>query len=408
MNLQILYKAVTLNNCNCFSQSVSGGFTDAPTFREGGLVQPHCARRGFHGQCWLPVDVLVYFKPEVLQLKENWLLARFADYFKSVACSVCSFCTQSPVVRANMLLAVVQLEWVGFANTQTKEQGQTVGNMFSPNETGFCPHCKGWKVKPEPHKNSSPHTENMRRAEADIIRSLCVMDALCSVSSYCSGLALVSGGNYCSLNRSPFSFFYRTPSNVHGLLRFSLDSWWLQTEITGSVSSRADVCSGQHLKQREYVCSVGFFLFTDASAALIWPQLQWAPPWIPAAVTSHLIKTRLAHMFLWQVSSSLCTGEMHWICTPYGRSHPAEKAAILGSGNMWLHIWWWMLQSLACWSWQDFICTKMLFNAKRFDCDRFGFIFLHFPSYWFLFPSLAESWWNLAQMQRRALSPNPV
>lgn len=42
-----------------------------------------------------------------------------------------------------MLLAVVQLEWVGFANTQTKEQGQTVGNMFSPNETGFCPHCKG-------------------------------------------------------------------------------------------------------------------------------------------------------------------------------------------------------------------------------------------------------------------------
>lgn len=157
-----------------------------------------------------------------------------------------------------MLLAVVQLEWVGSANTQTKEQGQTVGNMFSPNEAVFCPHCKGWKVKPEPHNNSGPHTENMRRAEADIIRSLCVMDALCSMSSYCSGLALVSGGNYCSLNRPPFSFFYRTPSNVHGL-----------TVIRGSVSSRAAVCSGQHLKQREYVCSVGFFLFTDASAALI-------------------------------------------------------------------------------------------------------------------------------------------
>lgn len=239
--------------------------------------------------------------------------------------------------------------------------------MFSPNETGFCPHCKGWKVKPEPHKNSGPHTENMRRAEADIIRSLCVMDALCSMSSYCSGLALVSGGNYCSLNHSLFSFFYRTLSNVHGSLCFSLDSWWRQTEIRGSVSSRAGVCSGQHLKQREYVCSVGFFLFTDASTALIWPQLQWAPPRIPAAVTSHLIKTRLAHMFLWQVSSSLCTGEMHWLHTPYGCSHPAEKAAILGSVNMWLHIWWWVLQSLACWPWHDFICTKMLFNSKRFN-----------------------------------------
>lgn len=165
--------------------------------------------------CWC-------FKPEVLQLNENWLLAKFADYFRSVACSVCSFCT---IMRANMLPTVVQLEWVGSANTQTKKQGQTVGNVFSPNETMFCPHCKGWKVKPERHKNSGPHTENMRRAEADIIRSLCVMDALCSMSAYCSGLALVSGGNYCSLNHSPFSFFYKTPSIVHGSLPFSLDSW---------------------------------------------------------------------------------------------------------------------------------------------------------------------------------------
>lgn len=42
-----------------------------------------------------------------------------------------------------MMLAVVQLEWVGSANTQTKEQGQTVGNLFPPNETVFCPRCKG-------------------------------------------------------------------------------------------------------------------------------------------------------------------------------------------------------------------------------------------------------------------------
>lgn len=158
----------------------------------------------------------------MLQSNENWLLAKFAEYFMSVACSVCSFCTQCPVVRANMLLAVVRLEWAGSANRHTKEQGQTVGNMFSPNETVFCPHCKGWKVKPEPHKNGGAHTENMRRAEADIIRSLCVMDALCSMSSYCSGLALVSGGNYCSLNRSPFSFFYRTPSYVHRFVAFLL------------------------------------------------------------------------------------------------------------------------------------------------------------------------------------------
>lgn len=144
------------------------------------------------------------------------------------------------------------------------------------------------------------------------------------------------------------------------------------------------------------MCSVGFFMFTDASAALIWPQLQWAPPWIPAAVTSHLIKTRLAHMFLWQVSSSLCTGEMHWICTPYGCSYPAENTAILGSGNMWLYIWWWVLQSLARWSWHDFICTKMLFNSKRFDCDRFGLIFcLLFLYCWFLFLlwlKVGETW----------------
>lgn len=47
------------------------------------------------------------------------------------------------------------------------------------------------------------------------------MDALCSTSSYCSALAWVLGGNYCSCNFSPFSFFYRTESHISSLLSFS-------------------------------------------------------------------------------------------------------------------------------------------------------------------------------------------
>lgn len=144
------------------------------------------------------------------------------------------------------------------------------------------------------------------------------MDALCSMSSYCLALAPVLGGNYCSFNFSPFSFFYRTEPKVSSSLSFSPERYILSDQRPKSQVLCLHRALHDHAnikKPREYWCSVAFFLFTDA---IIWPQRQHTSPQIPVVVASHLIKTRLAHMFLWQVSSSLCTGDELWICTPYG------------------------------------------------------------------------------------------
>lgn len=182
------------------------------------------------------------------------------------------------------------------------------------------------------------------------------MDALCSMSSYCLALAPVLGGNYCSFNFSPFSFFYRTEPKVSSSLSFSPERYILSDHRPKSqvLCLHRPLHDHANIKKRwEYWCSVAFFLFTDASAAIMWPQRQQTSPQIPVAVASHLIKTRLAHMFLWQVSSSLCTGDELWICTP------AERAVILGSVHVQMHIWWQTLQQntwhlLACMSWNIF------------------------------------------------------
>lgn len=135
-----------------------------------------------------------------------------------------------------------------------------------------------------------------------------------------------------ALTFPPFSSFYRTVQVIG-----ALDSRWVETQIRGSLASQTAARSCQHWKKKwEYVRSIAFFLFTEEG-----PHFSSAPA---ALATDPSGRHRPSRQNLVGPYVPVAGVLFFESVRHTGRSHPAEKAVILGSVHAWMHIWWQTLQ----------------------------------------------------------------